>query len=446
MSTTKQTILSPGLLWTTIGSIALIFLGAFETLAVTTIMPTIARDLDGESLYSLAFSGTLAASVIGMVVAGRLSDNNGPVRPLIIALVVFLAGLLVSGTALSMDVFVVGRVLQGLGNGAITVALYVVVGRLYPPALHPRIFGAFAAAWVLPSLIGPPVAGVVADLFSWHWVFLGVAGLMVVASASVIPALLHLRTMPASQLPPETKSWWSVIWSLVVAVAILAISVSGEFHIWWLVAVAFVIVVIALRPLVPVGTLLARRGLPSTVLLRGIIAASFFAAEIYLPYMLNVKYDLPTWLAGLILTIGAISWAAGSQFQSRMGDRMPHATVTRIGATLLVIGISTQFITALLTLSPIVAAAGWFVAGAGMGLLFPRINTLVLSYSNERNQGFNSAAMSITDATGGATAIAFGGLIFLAFGGPSGAGFAAALGFTALLALVALPVASRVRA
>lgn len=440
-----RTILSPGLLWPTIGSIALIFLGAFETLAVTTIMPTIARELNGQNLYSLAFSGTLAASVIGMVVAGRLSDDAGPARPLVIALAVFVVGLALSGTAMSMQVFVVGRVLQGLGNGAITVALYVVVGRLYPAALHPRIFGAFAAAWVLPSLIGPPVAGLVADVFSWHWVFLGVGVLVVLASGSVVPALLHLRSMPESEQPREVKSWWSVVWSVVVAVGILAISISGEVGLLWLAAIAFVVVIIALRPLVPTGTLLARRGLPATVLLRGLIAASFFASEIYLPYMLNEKYQLPTWAAGLILTVGAVSWAAGSQFQSRMGERMSHATVTRVGSALLLIGITTQFLTALWTLSPIVAAVGWFFAGGGMGLLFPRINTLVLGYSTERNQGFNSAAMSITDAAGGATAIAFSGLIFLGFGAVSGAGFTAALAFTAVLALAAVPVAARVR-
>ena len=189
---TSPTLLSPALRWTTIGSIALIFLGAFVSLAVTTIMPTIARELDGEALYSAAFSGTLAASVIGMVVVGRWADAGGPARPLVISMVVFVIGLLLSGTAMTMEIFVVGRVLQGLGNGGIIVALYVVVGRIYPPGLHPKIFGAFAAAWVLPSLIGPPLAGVVAEVFSWHWVFLGVGVLMVFAGAAVIPALVQV--------------------------------------------------------------------------------------------------------------------------------------------------------------------------------------------------------------------------------------------------------------
>ena len=131
--------------------------------------------------------------------------------------------------------------------------------------------------------------------------------------------------------------------------------------------------------------------------------------------------------------------------QGRLGDRVPHATIAFFGAVLLVIGIVTQFLSALWVLSPVVAGAGWFLAGGGMGLLFPRISTLVLGYSTERDQGFNSAAMSITDATGGATAIAFAGLLFTAFGSADGAGFAAALGLTGLIALAAVPVALRLR-
>lgn len=444
------TLLSPSLRWTTIGSIALIFLGAFESLAVTTIMPTIARELDGESLYSAAFSGTLAASVIGMVVVGRWADAGGPTRPLIIAMAVFVAGLALSGTAATMEIFVLGRVLQGLGSGGITVALYVVVGRIYPPQLHPRIFGAFAAAWVLPSLIGPPVAGVVADLASWHWVFLGVGVLVLLAGGAVIPALLHLRSNGApvdteGAEPGRPTSGWSIVWSVVVAVGILVISFSGEWGVWWLAILAFVVVIVALRPLVPRGTLLLRRGLPATVLLRGVIAATFFSTEVYLPYMLGEKYGLPSWAAGLILTVGALAWAGGSALQSRVGDRMPHDAVARIGAVLLLIGIGGQFLTALLTLPYLVAAVAWLFAGAGMGLLFPRISTLVLGYSTTRDQGFNSAAMSITDATGSATAIAFGGLVFAAFGAAQGYGFAAALGLAGLIAVAAVPVALRLR-
>jgi len=199
------------------------------------------------------------------------------------------------------------------------------------------------------------------------------------------------------------------------------------------------------RPLLPRGALLVRRGLPATVLLRGAVAAPFFATEVYLPYLLQEQYGLPAWLAGLILTVGAVSWATGSTLQGRFGERISHAGVVRLGATIVFVGIAVQLLTAALVLSPVVAAAGWLVAGGGMGLMFPRLSTLVLSLSDDTNQGFNSAAMTIADSSASATAIAFGGLVFTAFGAATGGGFVAALALTTVLALLAVPVAARVR-
>ena len=43
------------------------------------------------------------------------------------------------------------------------------------------VFAAFSAAWVVPSLIGPFLAGAVTEYMHWRWVFLGVAALTLVA-------------------------------------------------------------------------------------------------------------------------------------------------------------------------------------------------------------------------------------------------------------------------
>ena len=438
-------LLDPQYLWTTIGAITLIFLGAFESLAVTTIMPTVARELNGQALYSLAFSATLAASVIGMVVAGGWSDRRGPSGPLIASMAVFVVGLVLSGTAEDMYIFVFGRFLQGLGSGATIVALYVVVARIYPPVLHPRMFGAFATAWVVPSLVGPPVAGVVADTVGWHWVFLGVGVIALVAAGAIVPALLHLRSVSNAA---TAGSNWAVLWAIVVAGGVLAIGLAGENGgslAWPIVGVSFVIVVLAVRPLLPRGTLRVKRGLPATVILRGAVAAPFFATEVYLPYLLHERYGLPSWLAGLILTVGAISWATGSTLQGRLGERISHSAALRLGTAIVFVGIAVQLVTAALMLSPIVAAAGWLLAGGGMGLMFPRLSTLVLAFSDDTDQGFNSAAMTIADSSASATAIAFAGLVFTAFGAVSGGGFVSALALTTVLALAAVPIAARVR-
>ena len=84
---------------TTVGSWSLVFLSAFESLAVTTIMPVVTTDLNGRALYSLAFSATLAAGVIGMVLSGAWADSRGPARPLLTAIGLFALGLAIAGTA-----------------------------------------------------------------------------------------------------------------------------------------------------------------------------------------------------------------------------------------------------------------------------------------------------------------------------------------------------------
>jgi MFS family permease len=191
-------ILQRPYLLVTVGACALVFLAAFESLAVTTVMPVVSRELGGAGLYALAFAGPLATGVIGMVGAGNWSDRRGPVGPLLASVAVFALGLLVAGTAGTMWAVVAGRLVQGLGGGAMTVALYVVVARVYPAVLHPRIFAAFSAAWVVPSLVGPFAAGLVAQLASWHWVFLGVVVLVLPALAMLFPALRGVRSGNAS--------------------------------------------------------------------------------------------------------------------------------------------------------------------------------------------------------------------------------------------------------
>ena len=176
------------------------------------------------------------------------------------------------------------------------------------------------------------------------------------------------------------------------------------------------VVLVAVRPLLPPGTLVVRRGLPSVVALRGAIAATFFATEIYLPYLLQEHYGLPPWLSGATLTVGALGWAGASQVQARLGARLDHLTALRIGAALLLAGIAGELVATALQLSPSLIGAAWVLAGAGMGLMFPRISAVVLAASTERDQGRNSAAMSISDAVGGATAISLAGLVFTAVG------------------------------
>ncbi|TLM83078.1 MFS transporter [Pseudarthrobacter sp. NamE5] len=444
-------ILRGQFLWVTVGTCALVFLAAFESLAVTTIMPLVSRGLGGANLYALAFAGPLATGVIGMVAAGNWSDRRGPTAPLYTSVALFVAGLLIAGTSVSMPALVTGRLVQGLGGGALTVALYVLVARIYPGALHPRIFAAFSAAWVVPSLVGPFAAGIVAQVFSWHWVFLGVVGLVVPALAMIAPVLRSL----APEVAEAGMTPWAVgrlAWAALAAVAVLGLNLSAEVDIPGipaatavLAAAAVGVALLAVRPLVPHGTLTARRGLPSVILTRGLASAAFFGAEVYLPYLLIEQYAFSPTFAGLTLTAGALAWAGASAVQGRLGGRLPHRTAVGIGALMVLAAVVLALATAALHWPAAVAIAGWIFAGGGMGLLYPRLSVMTLALSSKENEGFNSSAMSISDSLGGALALATTGIVFAAFTTTAGS-FAGVFGLAAVVAAAAAIVAPRVTA
>lgn len=414
--TRRRGILAPEYLATTAAAFALIMFVAFEAMAVATVMPTVARDLDGFDLFALSFAAPLASGVVGMVVAGMWSDRTGPAVPLLASLALFSAGLLICGLAPDMEILLVGRIVQGLGGGALVVGLYVLVGLVYPHLLQPAIFAAFAAAWVLPALFGPGLAAVVAEQWSWRWVFIGVVGLVAVALALLTPALRSLTPHEEGRDVPAARLWWAVTGAVAVLVLELLGS-SATLLVALAAVVAFVVVLVALARLLPAGALLGRRGLPAVIATRGLLSGVFFAAEAYIVYVLQDHWHLTPAQAGIALTVVGIVWALSSQAQSRLGARISHSRAMIAGTAVVMLGTAVLALTvASLDVGTAVPAwapaTAYVLAGAGMGFAYPRTSVAMLEVSTDRDRGFNSAALSVADSLGAALALSLSGIAF----------------------------------
>jgi MFS family permease len=401
----------------TIGILAVVSLIAFEAMAVATAMPVAVRDLGGLQFYSLAFSAFLTTSLVGMVVSGDVSDRRGPFLPFVVAVVTFGIGLVLSGTAKDMWPFVLGRAIQGFGAGLNIVALYVVIGRAYPEALRPRLFSAMSSAWVLPAIIGPSIAGVVADNLSWRWVFLAVPPLIVPAVLLMLP---RLRSLSGSAAERDAGTGVvsrrrRTVAAVVAGVGVSLLQYAGQRL--DLVAVPLLVagggmVAASVPALLPRGTLRVGRGPSTTVLMRGILAGSFFGAETFVPLMLIEERGLATALAGLTLTGGALTWSIGSWIQGRPGTRTPRYRLIQWGSGLVGIGIAAMSLALWPVLPPLVAGVGWMLAGLGMGLAMSSVNVVLLELSPASEQGFNSAALQVSDALGSILFIGVSGAIF----------------------------------
>ncbi|GGO68387.1 MFS transporter [Nocardioides deserti] len=444
----RDGILSPAYLATTVGMFGLIGFVAFEAMAVTTVMPSVARDLDGFRLYALSFAAPLASGVVGMVGAGMWSDRAGPRAPLLISMVLFSLGLLTCGTTPSMEVLIAGRVLQGLGGGALVVALYVVVGLVYPSLLQPAIFASFAAAWVLPALFGPGLAAVVASAFGWRWVFTGTILLVLVALMLIAPALRRMKPHPQGTTTPLSRLGWAC----VAAVGVLALALLGaDSGLAWGGAVgALLLVFLALARLLPAGTLIGGRGLPAVVATRGLLSAGFFCAEAHIVFVLQDRWDLSVGQAGVALTLVGLVWALSSQVQSRLGTRITHERAMHAGTTVVLVGIVTLFVAVAFQvagseLSPVLPIAAYVLAGAGMGFAYPRTSVAMLAESTDRDRGLNSSALSVADSLGAALALSVAGVAFAAAERGGIDPFLAVYAFTCAIAVLGVLIASRTR-
>ncbi|KZM77743.1 MFS transporter [Cellulosimicrobium cellulans] len=453
--------LSPGTQRTVLfGMVAFVFLGAFEALAVATAMPTVAVELDGLTLYTLAFAASLASSVVGMVASGRWSDRAGPTTPLWTGIGLFLAGLLVAGLAQDMLVLVAGRVLQGVGTGLYIVALYVLVARVFPTDRRPKVFAAFAAAWVIPSIVGPAIAGLVVEHVGWRWVFLAVPVLAVPALILMRPGMRAARGSgpedAASPVPDDAESpldrtarQASLAWAVVAAVGIGALNYAGQLRgvgLVLLLVAALTAVALAVPRLLPPGTTRAARGLPSVIAIRGLVAAAFTGAEVLLPLLLSHERGLAPSLAGAVLTFGAVGWSTGSWLRGRATWGLQHAGYVRLGGTLVALGIGGAALLAWTAVPPVVGMVAWTLAGLGMGMTHPTLSVLTLELSPVAEQGANSSALQVSDAVAAATALAVTGSLLWALHPTLGlASYVVCFGVTVLLAAGVALLAPRTR-
>lgn len=455
--------LSPGTQRTVLfGMVAFVFLGAFEALAVATAMPTLAVELDGLTLYTLAFAASLASSVVGMVASGRWSDRAGPTTPLWTGIGLFLAGLLVAGLAQDMLVLVAGRVLQGVGTGLYIVALYVLVARVFPTDRRPKVFAAFAAAWVIPSIVGPAIAGLVVEHVGWRWVFLAVPVLAVPALFLMHPGMRAARgsapepasaptDRPDDAEPPldRTARQASLTWAVVAAVGIGALNYAGQLRgvgLAALLVASLAAVALAVPRLLPRGTTRAARGLPSVIAIRGLVAAAFTGAEVLLPLLLSHERGLSPSLAGAVLTFGAVGWSTGSWLRGRATWDLQHAGYVRLGGTLVALGIGGAALLAWTAVPPVVGMVAWTLAGLGMGMTHPTLSVLTLELSPVAEQGANSSALQVSDAVAAATALAVTGSLLWALHPTLGlASYVVCFGVTVLLAAGVALLAPRTR-
>lgn len=448
-------ILAPAHRAATIGIVGLVSVVAFEAMGSAAIMPAAAASLDGLSIYGFLFGGPLAVSLLGMVLAGRWSDQHSPMGAVWIGTGCFVAGLVVAAFSTSIWWLLLGRITTGLGSGMVSVALYALVGRAYPASLHSKIFAAFAAAWMLPALLGPALAGLISEAFGWRY------GIVTAAVLALPVSLLLARVPLAAKDPTPSDGTGShgtrMLWALGASAGAVVLHLLGQavpgatdasrlsVASVLLLASALGLLLISARQLLPAGSLIAKRGLPAAIALSGLSQGAFFAAEAFLPLLLHREKGASVAVAGLVLSAGAVSWSAGAFCRARIHQRVSVEWLLRRGFLLLGTGIGLSALVLIPTAPVLVAMVGWVVAGAGMGLVSPTLSVVTLALASPNAHGQAGASLRLSAALTTTAALAVSGAAFAILLTINATGaYATSLGLAALLAVVGAVLAGRI--
>ncbi len=449
VSESRDGVLAPHRRATTIGLLLVITLVGFEALAIATVMPKVSRDLNGISLYGWVFSAFLLAQLVGIVVAGTSADRYGPERPFLIGLVLLALGLIIGALAPSMEVLVGARAIQGLGAGVIPAVAYVVIGRAYPTQMQPRMFAMLSTAWVVPSLMGPAIAAVVASAFGWRWVFAGIIPIVAIAALLAAPPM---RKLPPTVRSPDAEPPASLAGAVQVALGsglfLAGLLAHNLFALLVLCAIGGAIAVKAFRGLVPTGTLRALPGIPAAVLSRGLLTFAFFGVDAFITLAVVEVRGGSVAMGGFALTVGALCWTTGSWIQSHYVQRLHPPLLVRLGFAIIGVAIVLFCIAVSTSVSILMFAVAWGVGGFGMGFAYAPISLVVLGGAEKGSEGRSSSALQLADVLGCAIGIGIGGAL-VAFGERSGWSPSSGLVINAcidLLAVVAgVSIASRLR-
>jgi EmrB/QacA subfamily drug resistance transporter len=287
-----------------------ILLASLDQTIMSTALPTIVGELGGVEQMSWVITAYILSATIAMPVYGRLGDLVGRKNLFLSAIVIFLVGSVVAGSAGSMGWLIAGRFVQGLGGGGLIVTAQAIVADIIPARERGRYMGVLGGVFAVSSVAGPLLGGFFTDVAGWRWCFwinLPVGG------AALVVAALVLQPSPGPVRRPRLDYPGMALLAVAVTCLVLFSSWGGTRYPWGsslivglitatvVASVLFVLVERrAAEPVIPLG-LFANRSVTLATAAGLLLGVGMFAAVAYLPTFLQMVGGHGAATSGLLM-------------------------------------------------------------------------------------------------------------------------------------------------
>jgi MFS family permease len=420
-----------------------VWINAADALVTTTIMPSVAADIGGYAAFSWAVAGFLIGSVVASASAGRLAEMFGLGRASAIAGLIFALGCVAGALAAGMELFLAGRVVQGMGSGWFSGFAMVAIAQLFPRRQLARVFAIVSGVWGVATLVGPMIGGLLAETGHWRAVFWAFA----------VQALVFAMLAPRAFGNAETKTLRGKVplpQLALIALGIGAIALADRFD-----SPLAAIGTIALGLSVLAGVLWLDRRAPVPLLPRqasnplSVIGAGYLAIfaltavsmpfNIYVPPIVQQLLGLTPLEAGYVVAMSALAWTLAAFAVANVRDGRERIPVV-LGAAMIAGGVALQaLVVPALSLLAIVGAG--VVMGLGFGLSSSLINRRAIIHLTAEEEAIGSAALMTMRQVGGALGAALAGVAANRAGFGDGLTDETALATANTVFLAAIPIA-----
>jgi MFS family permease len=421
------------------GIVALEFAAAVSRFVASTLLPTVARDLDARDQLGLLVTGSTLGLFVALPLATRVVRRLGSRGTLTTGMVAYLGGTAVAAASSTAWQFALGQFAGGLASGLLAVFGISSAIQHLDEALRVRVVAASSAMWIVPALVGPAATLALEHLVGWRWT------LLVPVPVVLIGRVLIMRAArPDKDEERQDRPLWR---TLLVSIGVAALVLSGGHRSWWPVAaVGTGIALAGVAAIMPAGTIRLRRGTPAALGAMLWFATGYFGADSLITVLLTDGYGTSVARAAIVLSAAPLAWALTSLLVPRLRDqgRQPSPAV---GLALTASGVAVLAGTLLVSTAFGAALLAWTLAGVGVGLAYP---SLYILCTPTVAGGIGAAEL----ATAVITAEAFGGVLGQAAGGavvwlsatvglPRSGGLTAAYGMFALFLFASAMAAAR---
>jgi DHA2 family multidrug resistance protein len=384
--------------WTVAVSIALgSVMATIDTSIVNVAMPQIRGEL-GASLQEITWitTGYMIAMVLVMPLTGFLGSFFGQKRVYLASLVLFTIGSVLCGTARSLEMLVLWRILQGIGGGALQPTQQAILRQTFPASEQGMAMAVFSMVIMVGPAVGPVLGGWITDNYSWPWIFfvnlpVGVLGIWLTLRNVIEPADVLAANRARAAVARKHLDWAGIALMAIAIGALQYVLEEGPSNDWYdstailvgtyVAAVGMAAFVIReLTATAPVVDLRMFRDptFASGTFISGIVFAMLMGSMFLLPVFTQEMMRFTATESGIVLLPRTIAMMIASPFVGRLYNQVRPSWLVGFGLVLTAVGCWMQADISLAT-STSDLRVPLAITGVGFAFLFVPLTTASLS-------------------------------------------------------------------